>query len=118
MNEQSSYNRSAFLPKSQKERTMSTATEHSLKGKFDQAAGKVKQAVGEATGNDNLANRGTAQQVKGHAEEAWGSVKGAAQEKAADRHVENEGKAHDVREKIASTAQNVKEKIQGHTDRR
>jgi uncharacterized protein YjbJ (UPF0337 family) len=46
---------------------MSTATENTLHGKFNEVAGKVKQGVGEATGNDRLANEGTAQQVKGHA---------------------------------------------------
>jgi len=106
---------------------MSTGTENTLKGKFDEVAGKVKQSVGEATHNDSLANKGTAQQVKGHAEQAWGSVKSAASDTAADARVhanesraihENEGehKAHDVRESIASTAQNVKNKIQDSVD--
>lgn len=106
---------------------MSTATENKLKGKFDEVAGKVKQSVGEATHNDKLANKGTAQQVKGHAEQAWGSVKSATNDTAADararanesravRENETESKAHDVRESIASTAQNVKNKIQDSVD--
>jgi uncharacterized protein YjbJ (UPF0337 family) len=69
---------------------MSTATESTLKGKFNQAAGSVKQAVGEATHNDRLANSGAAQQVKGHAEEAWGSVKSAATERTHEARVEHE----------------------------
>jgi uncharacterized protein YjbJ (UPF0337 family) len=106
---------------------MSTGTEHTLKGKFNEVAGKVKQSIGEATNNDKLANEGTAQQVKGHAEQAWASVKTAASETAAEAraHAEesravhqNEGehKAHDIRESIASTAQNVKNKIQDSVD--
>ncbi len=106
---------------------MSTATESKLKGKFDEVAGKVKQSVGEATHNDTLANKGTAQQVKGHAEQAWGSVKSAANDATADARArvneshavhENEGehKAHDIRESVASTAQNVKNKIQDSVD--
>ena len=95
---------------------MSTATESTLKGKYDQVAGSVKQGLGEMTHNDNLANKGAAQQVKGHAEEAWGSVKSAASTSAHDtkvRHEETgEHKAHDVRESIVSTAQNVKNHIQ------
>jgi uncharacterized protein YjbJ (UPF0337 family) len=102
---------------------MSTGTEHTLKGKFDEVAGKVKQTVGEATHNDKLANEGTAQQVKGHAEQAWGSVKSAASDTAAEARAradesravhenEAEHKGHDVRESITSTAQNVKNKIQ------
>ncbi len=91
---------------------MSSATENTLSGKFNQIAGKVKQTVGEATNNDKLANEGAAQQVKGHAEEAWGSVKHAANETAAEHNVVHENKAHDVRESIVSTAQNVKEHVQ------
>jgi uncharacterized protein YjbJ (UPF0337 family) len=102
---------------------MSTGTENTVKGKFDEIAGSVKQAFGEATHNDRVANDGAAQQVKGHAEQAWGSVKSAAsdsvaeanarhEENEAHREAENEHKAHDVRESITSTAQNVKEKIQ------
>ena len=33
-------------------------------GKFDQVKGKMKQSVGEAFGNDKLANSGAADQVK------------------------------------------------------
>ena len=106
---------------------MSTGTESTLKGKFNEVAGKVKQSIGEATHNDKLANEGTAQQVKGNAEQAWGSVKSAANDTAADARAranesraihenEEEHKAHDVRESIASTAQNVKNKIQDSVD--
>jgi uncharacterized protein YjbJ (UPF0337 family) len=106
---------------------MSTGTESTLKGKFNEVAGKVKQSIGEATNNDKLANEGAAQQVKGHAEQAWGSVKTAATKTTANArtHVnesravhENaaELKAHDIRQSITSTAQNVKNKIQGGVD--
>lgn len=54
---------------------MSTAIEHSVHGKFDELAGKVKQAFGEATGNDSVANEGATQQIKGHTEQAYGAVK-------------------------------------------
>ena len=46
---------------------MTTTTLH---GKVDEGTGKLKQAVGEATGNEKLANKGAAQQVKGHVEQA------------------------------------------------
>jgi uncharacterized protein YjbJ (UPF0337 family) len=102
---------------------MSSATESTLKGKYDQAAGSVKQAIGEATHNDSLANKGTAQQVKGHAEQAWGSVKSATSNtvtEAKARHEQaevrrestHEEQAHDVRESISSTARNVKNHIE------
>jgi uncharacterized protein YjbJ (UPF0337 family) len=96
---------------------MSTS-DSTVKGKWDEVAGKVKQGVGEAVGNDNLANKGAAQQVKGHAEQAWGAVKEAAHDTAAEdaayndrRPVRSETTAHDVRESITSTAANVKERI-------
>ena len=89
-----------------------TVSEHTIKGKYNEVAGKVKQGVGEAVGNHKLANEGTAQQLKGHAEQAWGTVK----EAAADHKAEHEKTAHDVREKMTSTAQNVKEHIQHAVD--
>ena len=55
-------------------------------GQFDQLKGKVKQAVGEAVGNDKLANSGAADQVKGAAKEAWGNTKDAAHAVADDVH--------------------------------
>lgn len=90
---------------------MSTS-DSTVKGKFDEVVGKVKQGVGEAVGNDNLANKGTAQQVQGHAEQAWGSVKEAANDTYDRKKPQAESEAHDIREKIASTAANVKEHIQ------
>jgi uncharacterized protein YjbJ (UPF0337 family) len=94
---------------------MSTS-DSTIKGKFDEVAGKVKQGVGEAFNDQSMANKGTAQEVKGHAEQAWGSVKEAANDKAADykarKQPQAESDAHDIREKITSTAQNVKEHIE------
>ncbi len=49
-----------------------------VKGKFEQAVGSVKQAVGETLGNNQLANEGLGDQVKGSAHETWGNVKDAA----------------------------------------
>ena len=92
---------------------MSTETLH---GKIDEGTGKLKQAVGEATGNETLANKGAAQQVKGHVEEAWGAVKDAAKE-THDRHKpEAEAHAHNLREKVVEAAQTVKEHIQNAVD--
>ena len=88
---------------------MTTTTLH---GKIDEATGKLKQAVGEVTGNEQMANRGAAQQIKGHAEQAWGAVKDAAQQAHDEHKPEMVQHAHDVREKLVSTAQNVKERIQ------
>jgi uncharacterized protein YjbJ (UPF0337 family) len=98
-----------------------------VEGKFDQVAGKIKQGVGEAVGNQKLANAGAAEQIKGAAKETWGHAKDAAnavhddsQERA---RVEGEGfkaraeeKAHEAREKITSGAQNLKEKVSEKLD--
>ena len=84
-------------------------------GVFDQAKGKVKQAFGEGTDNQSLANEGAADQVKGHAKEAWGNVKDTANDVTrtdqtrADAHAQNEG--HSLRESLTSTAANVKNSI-------
>jgi uncharacterized protein YjbJ (UPF0337 family) len=98
---------------------MKSGTENQTKGKFDEVAGKIKRAAGEAFNNQSTANRGAAQEVKGHAEQAWGSVQQDAN--TPSRHTEpantqGHQAAHDIREKITSTAQNVKERIENHTD--
>jgi uncharacterized protein YjbJ (UPF0337 family) len=91
-------------------------------GKFDQLKGKAKQSVGEALGNDKLANSGAADQVKGAVKEAWGNTKDAVHAIAdqahaccATKHTEAAQNAadtaHDVRERITSTAQNVKDAV-------
>jgi uncharacterized protein YjbJ (UPF0337 family) len=78
-------------------------------GQFDQLKGKVKQSVGEAVGDNKLANSGTADQVKGAVKEAWGNTKDAAQAVADSAHAHAQAHGDDVRAKITSTAQNVKD---------
>jgi uncharacterized protein YjbJ (UPF0337 family) len=91
-------------------------------GKFDQLKGKAKQSVGEALGNQRLANSGAADQVKGAVKEAWGNVKDAVHAVAGEAHAccathnteakqNTADRAHDVRERITSTAQNVKNAV-------
>jgi uncharacterized protein YjbJ (UPF0337 family) len=61
-----------------------------VKGKLDDAAGRVKRQVGEWTGDTQTQVEGAAQQVKGKAEDAWGKMKDAA------RDVKDEAKkSHD-----------------------
>lgn len=99
-----------------------------VEGKFDQVAGKIKEKVGEATGNERLANAGAADQIKGAAKETWGRTKEAAQQAAETTRVKAgmeseslksrvEAGAHDLREKVASAAQHAKEKIDEKLDR-
>ena len=51
-----------------------------VKGKVDDAAGRIKRQVGEWTGDTSTQVEGAAQQVKGKAENAWGKMKDTARE--------------------------------------
>jgi len=61
-----------------------------IKGYANEAAGKVKQGVGKAIGNDRLRAKGAAQEVKGEAQKAVGKTKSAIKD-IADKVVD---KAH------------------------
>jgi uncharacterized protein YjbJ (UPF0337 family) len=78
-------------------------------GKIDQVTGKVKQGVGEAVGNDELANRGVADQVKGAAKETWGNVKDAAN-KGRDEQ------ANDTRDNISRKVEDTKNRVNDKID--
>ena len=92
-------------------------------GSIDQAVGKVKETVGNATGDQELANEGAAQQVKGAAKETWGNVKDAASEASAtawDRANKTEAttgeKNQELRDKVTSAAQYMKNNIANTLD--
>jgi uncharacterized protein YjbJ (UPF0337 family) len=91
-----------------------------VEGKFDQVAGKIKQGVGEAVGNQKLANAGAAEQIKGAAKETWGNAKDTAAAVHEDNRsraaAEGEDTAHHLREKITTTAQNVKNTVNEKLD--
>jgi len=96
-------------------------------GKFDPLKGKVKQSIGEALGDDLIADSGVVDQVKGAAKEAWGNTKDAlhsvaervkssaasvrAEAVEQTTAVRAEASAHDVRARLISTAQNVKDAV-------
>ena len=46
-----------------------------VKGKLDQVKGKIKQGVGDATGNDRLHSEGVADEISGDVQEGAGTVK-------------------------------------------
>lgn len=52
-------------------------------GKVDELKGKVKQGVGQATGNPNLQNEGAFDETKGKVKQAYGDFKDTV--KSADR---------------------------------
>ncbi len=96
--------------------------QQTVEGKFDQVTGKIKQSVGEAVGNQKLANSGTADQIKGAAKESWGHAKDAAnaviddnrrdaRTEGEDIRTHSEARANDIREKITTSVKNAKDSI-------
>jgi uncharacterized protein YjbJ (UPF0337 family) len=67
------------------------STSDKIKGYANEAAGKVKQGIGKAVGNDRLRAEGAAQEVKGEAQKTVGKAKSAVKD-AADKIAD---KAHE-----------------------
>jgi uncharacterized protein YjbJ (UPF0337 family) len=85
-------------------------------GKLEHAAGHVKEAVGNAVGNQKLANEGVADQVKGAAKETWGNAKDAAAV-TADRHQKEAGhQASSVRANISEKVDEVRDGVNDRID--
>ena len=51
------------------------ATTDKIKGTTNEAIGKAKQGIGEATGSDRLQGEGVIQEVKGKGQKAVGDIK-------------------------------------------
>ena len=60
------------------------STTDKIKGTANEAIGKAKQGLGEATGNERLEGEGVIQEVKGKGQKAVGDAKQATKE-AIDR---------------------------------
>jgi uncharacterized protein YjbJ (UPF0337 family) len=56
------------------------STADKVKGAANEAIGKAKQGVGEATGSDRLQGEGAVQEVKGKGQQALGDVKEATKD--------------------------------------
>jgi uncharacterized protein YjbJ (UPF0337 family) len=69
---------------SQREEYPMGATADKIKGTTNEAIGKAKQGIGEATGSDRLQGEGLVQEGKGHAQKAMGDAKQTAKD-AADK---------------------------------
>ena len=82
-----------------------------VEGKFDQVVGKVKEKVGDATGNQNLANSGVADQVKGAAKETWGNTKDAARDIADQNRAEAHRTADETRHNVSDSVQHAKDVV-------
>jgi uncharacterized protein YjbJ (UPF0337 family) len=87
-----------------------------VSGKLDQASGRAKEKLGEAVGNERLANEGVAKQIKGAAKETWGNVKDAART-THDRHMaETETTASEDRENLTDKVAEMKKKANDKID--
>jgi uncharacterized protein YjbJ (UPF0337 family) len=56
------------------------STADKIKGSTNEAVGKAKQGIGEATGNDRLQGEGAIQEIKGKGQKAVGNAKEATKE--------------------------------------
>ncbi len=55
-------------------------TEDRTEGTWDEMKGKVKEGVGDATGNESLEREGKTDQAQGKAEQSKGHLKDAAED--------------------------------------
>ena len=60
------------------------STSDKIKGNANEAIGKAKQGIGEATGSERLQGEGAVQEVKGKGQKAMGDANDAAKD-AIDR---------------------------------
>lgn len=58
------------------------STMDKIKGATNEAVGKAKQGIGEATGSERLQGEGAIQEAKGHGQQAVGNAKEAAKDAA------------------------------------
>ena len=58
------------------------ATADKIKGAANEAMGKAKQGIGEATGSDRLQGEGIIQEAKGKGQQAMGDAKQATKDAA------------------------------------
>ncbi len=94
-----------------------------IKGKLQNAFGKVEETVGEAIGNQNLSNAGAEDRLKGSATETWGNAKDTVHHvgESATNHAELEdrnstSKDASLRDRVASGAEHLKDSINSKLD--
>src|ERR1700730_14372421 len=68
------------LVDAQQRRVPMGATSDKIKGATNEAIGKAKQGIGEATGSDRLEGEGVIQEVKGKGQKAVGDAKEATKD--------------------------------------
>lgn len=87
-----------------------------IRGKIDQAAGSVKQKVGEALGNQSLANQGVTDQIKGAVKEVWGNAKEAVKDAGKTKEHHAKAGANDVRRSLSDKVRKAKKHINSAID--
>jgi uncharacterized protein YjbJ (UPF0337 family) len=87
-----------------------------VKGKIEHAVGHVKEAFGEAVGNNKVANEGLADQAKGATRETWGNVKDASAVKANEHETVATDHAANIRQSVSQSIDNAKNAINDHID--
>ena len=80
-------------------------------GVLEQAKGHIKEAVGNATGNEKLANSGAADQVKGHARETWGNIKDTASHLGDNARAETREAASETSSDVHTTGTSLRDDI-------
>jgi uncharacterized protein YjbJ (UPF0337 family) len=65
-----------------KRRIVMGSTADKIKGAANEAIGKAKQGIGEATGSERLQGEGVIQEAKGHGQQALGNAKEVAKDTA------------------------------------
>ncbi len=87
-----------------------------LEGAFDEAKGKIKQAVGDTFNDQSMANSGAADEVKGKTEQTWGSVKDTAHDLGSEEKTSGEARTaeagHSFRESVTNAADHAKASIE------
>jgi uncharacterized protein YjbJ (UPF0337 family) len=79
-----------------------------VKGKMDDAAGRIKRQVGEWTGDTKTEAEGAAQQVKGKVENAWGKAKDTARDAVDKAKSESPRRQDDIeRDELDDDKENV-----------
>jgi uncharacterized protein YjbJ (UPF0337 family) len=63
-----------------KENISMGSTADKIKGNTNEALGKAKQGIGEATGSDRLQGEGAVQEIKGKGQKALGDAKEATKD--------------------------------------
>lgn len=82
-----------------------------VEGKLDQSLGAVKQKVGEALGNQKLANSGVADQIKGAAKQTWGKTKDVADDSRESISAKTDVQRESLVQRTEDAARNLRAKL-------